>query len=82
MEFNSLVNHFTKAYEFRGGRKLPIRVGDALTAFINVYGYNTVLGMSDDELSLNIVKCWNEFVMLTEKQSVGLVMDPLAAEER
>ena len=75
MEFNSLVNHFTKAYEFRGGRKLPIRVGDALTAFINVYGYNTVLGMSDDELSLNIVKCWNEFVMLTEKQSVGLVMD-------
>lgn len=24
----------------------------------------------------------NEFVMLTEKQSVGLVMDPLAAEER
>ena len=40
MEFNSLVNHFTKAYEFRGGRKLPIRVGDALTAFINVYGYN------------------------------------------
>ena len=49
---------------------------------INVYGYNTVLGMSDDELSLNIVKCWNEFVMLTEKQSVGLVMDPLAAEER
>ena len=82
MEFNSLVNHFTKAYEFRGGRKRPIRVGDALTAFINVYGYNTVLGMSDDELSLNIVKCWNEFVMLTEKQSVGLVMDPLAAEER
>ena len=82
MEFNSLVNHFTKAYEFRGGRKLPIRVGDALTAFINVYGYHTVLGMSDDELSLNIVKCWNEFVMLTEKQSVGLVMDPLAAEER
>ena len=49
---------------------------------INVYGYNTVLGMSDDELSLNIVKCWNEFVMLTEKQSVGLVMDPQAAEER
>lgn len=43
MEFNSLVNHFTKAYEFRGGRKLPIRVGDALTAFINVYGYHTVL---------------------------------------
>lgn len=82
MEFKSLVNHFTKAYEFRGGRKLPITVGDALTAFINVYGYKETTAMSDDALSLNIVKCWNEFVMLTEKHSVGLVMNPVSTGEK
>ena len=30
LEFNSLLLHFTRAYEFRGGQKLPITVGDAL----------------------------------------------------
>lgn len=82
IEFNSLLLHFTRAYEFRGGRKLPITVGDALTAFINVYGYQETLSMSDADLNTNIVKCWNEFVVLTEKQSIGLVMDPGALEEK
>ena len=82
IEFNSLINHFTKAYEFRGGRKLPITIGDALTAFINVYGYENTLNMSDDEMSMDIVKCWNEFIVLTEKHSVGLVMNPASTEEK
>lgn len=82
LEFNSLLLHFTRAYEFRGGQKLPITVGDALTAFINIYGYKETLAMSDAELNTNIVKCWNEFVVLTEKQSVGLVMNPTTVQEK
>ena len=81
-EFNSLFLHFSKAYEFRGGNKLPITVGDALTAFLNVYGYKETLAMSDEELNTNIVKCWNEFVVLTQKQTVGLVMDPTSVQEK
>lgn len=81
-EFNSLYLHFGKAYEFRGGKKLPITVGDALTAFLNVYGYKEALAMSDAEMNTNVVKCWNEFVVLTQKQSVGLVMDPTAVQEK
>lgn len=81
-EFNSLLLHFTKAYEFRGGSKLPITVGDALTAFINVYGYKESLAMSDAEMNTNVVKCWNEFVVLTHKHTVGLVMDPTSVQEK
>lgn len=81
-EFNSLYLHFGKAYEFRGGKKLPITVGDALTAFLNVYGYKEALAMSDAEMNTNVVKCWNEFVVLTQKQSVGLVMDPTVVQEK
>ena len=81
-EFNSLLLHFTRAYEFRGGSKLPITVGDALTAFINVYGYNESLAMSDAEMNTNVVKCWNEFVVLTHKHTVGLVMDPTSVQEK
>ena len=57
--FSSLALHFTKAFEFRGGRKLPIKIGDALTAFINVFGYEATIQMSDAELNNNIIKCWN-----------------------
>lgn len=81
-EFNSLLLHFTRAYEFRGGSKLPITVGDALTAFINVYGYKEALAMSDAEMNTNVVKCWNEFVVLTHKHTVGLVMDPTSVQEK
>jgi basic membrane lipoprotein Med (substrate-binding protein (PBP1-ABC) superfamily) len=82
MTFNSMLLHFTRAYEFRGGSKLPITVGDALTSFINVYGYEAVVDMSDAQLNTNIVKCWNEFVVLTEDQTVGLVMDPGSLQEK
>ena len=81
-EFNSLLLHFTRAYEFRGGSKPPITVGDALTAFINVYGYKESLAMSDAEMNTNVVKCWNEFVVLTHKHTVGLVMDPTSVQEK
>ena len=81
-EFNSLLLHFTRAYEFRGGSKLPITVGDALTAFINVYGYKESLAMSDAEMNTNVVKCWNEFVVLTHKHTVGLVMNPASVQEK
>lgn len=81
-EFNSLLLHFTRAYEFRGGSKLPITVGDALTAFINVYGYKESLAMSDAEMNTNVVKCWNEFVVLTHKHTVGLVMNPTSVQEK
>lgn len=81
-DFNSLILHFTRAYYFRGGNKLPIRVGDAFTAFVNVYGYSAVAEMTDAQLNANIIKCWSEFVMLTEEQQVGLVMDPKDIQEK
>ncbi len=74
--FNSVLFRFTKAYKARGGDKLPITTGDALVAFMNVFGYEKMLEMSVEDYSTNIVKCWNEFVMLTEKHRVDLVMNP------
>ncbi len=80
--FNSVLYRFTKAYNARGGDKLPITVGDALVAFTNVFGYDKMLEMSVEDYSNNIVKCWNEFVMLTEKHRVDLVMNPEKVQSR
>ena len=38
--------------------------------------------MSDAEMNTNVVKCWNEFVVLTHKHTVGLVMDPTSVQEK
>ena len=81
-EFRSVHFRFTKAYEQHGGNYLPIHVGDALTCFIKVYGYDKVLEMSHQDFSSYVSKCWSEFVVLTEKNRVDLVLAPKEVTER
>ena len=74
--FRSVVFRFSKAFNARGGNKLPITVGDALVAFMNVFGYENMPEMTVEDYNRNIAKCWNEFVVLSEKNRVDLVMNP------
>ena len=74
--FRGILFRFTKAYEQCGGKQLPITVGDALASFLKVYSYEEVLQMSYDEFNSSVSKCWKEFLVLTEKNSVDLVLDP------
>lgn len=81
-EFDMVIFHFSKAYEARGGKKLPITIGDAMVAFLNVYGYEQMKTMSSQDMEKGIAKCWSEFVVLTEKHRVDLVMDPQKVEKK
>jgi basic membrane lipoprotein Med (substrate-binding protein (PBP1-ABC) superfamily) len=81
-EFNRILFYFTKSYQFRGGDKLPIKEGDALLAFLNVYGYDVVRDMPPANYNANIIKAWDEIMVMTEKQNVGLVMDPTKVQEK
>lgn len=81
-DFRSIHFRFSKAYEQCGGKHLPISVGDALTTFLKVYSYEEVLQMSMQEFNSNVSKCWKEFVVLTEKNCVDLVLDPKEVHER
>ncbi len=80
--FNNILFYFTKAYYFRGGDKLPISVGDALVAFMNVFDYETTLAMTPADFNTNILKAWSEIVMMTEEHKVGLVMDPTKVQRK
>lgn len=81
-DFRGIHFRFSKAYEAHGGNYLPITIGDALTTFIKVYGYEAVLEMTPQEFSSNVSKCWSEFVILTEKNRVDLVLNPKEVSER
>ena len=81
-DFSRVLFRFSNAYKVHGGDKLPITIGDALVAFMNVFGYEEMLTMTESDFHKNIIKIWTEFIMLTEKQRVGLVMDPKKIHER
>ncbi len=81
-DVRSIHFRFSKAYEQHGGKYLPITIGDALTVFLKVYGYEKVLAMSHQDFSSYVSKCWSEFVVLTEKNRVDLVLDPKEVPER
>ena len=76
LEFNSVYARFRKAFESKGGGKLPITVGDALLAFITVYGYQETKQKTAEEIKNNLAKVWDEFVVLTKDRTIELSMEP------
>lgn len=81
-KFNKILFNFTKAFEFGGGKRLPIKVGDAITTFMAVFGYDRMLEMTEQEYKTNILRVWAEFSITSEKQKVDLVMNPTEVQER
>lgn len=80
IEFNNVYICFRKAFEAKGGKKLPITVGDALLAFITVYGYQETRQKSEQEIKKDLSNIWDEFLVLTEEQSIELSMEPSKKE--
>ena len=76
LEFDAVYIRFRKAFESKGGRKLPITVGDALLAFITVFGYQDTKQKTVQEIKKDLSRIWDEFVVLTQEQSVELLMEP------
>ncbi|MDE5746028.1 MAG: BMP family ABC transporter substrate-binding protein, partial [Acetatifactor sp.] len=70
MEFDSVYFHFRNAFEAKGGGRLPITVGDALLAFITVFGYQETMQKTEQEMKKNLSKIWDEFLVLTKEQSI------------
>ncbi|MCM1303820.1 MAG: BMP family ABC transporter substrate-binding protein [Lachnospiraceae bacterium] len=75
-EFDAVYTRFRKVFESKGGGKLPITVGDALLTFLTVFGYEETKQKSAQELKRDLTQIWDEFVVLTEEQSIELRMDP------
>lgn len=40
---------FSKVYNFRGGDRLDIKLGDAITVFMEVFGMDAMLEMSEND---------------------------------
>lgn len=75
-EFDSVYFHFRKAFEAKDGDKLPITLGDAFLAYITVFGYREAVQKTEQEIKKDLSKIWDEFLVLTNDQSIELFMEP------
>ena len=75
-EFSSVHYHFRKAYEALGGKKLNTTVGDAMLAFMEVYGYGALRNNIEDKIKEMLSKIWEEIELQQEEVPVDLKFDP------
>lgn len=76
LEFSDIYIRFRKIFEAKGGKKLPITVGDALLTYITIFGYQETKQKSSQEIKNDLSKIWEEFLVLTEEKSIELFMEP------
>lgn len=76
MNFKSIYTRFSAEFQARHGDRLAITSGDAFLAFIAIYGYEPVCGMTTSELKRLIGKSWEEFRLLETENDIDLKMNP------
>lgn len=76
LDFNSVYARFMSEYEAKGGKKLSITPGDALLAFLTLYGYDALKEKTVSELKTLVAKSWEEFTLLNEDEDISLKMAP------
>lgn len=76
-DFGSFHTSFNQAYNDMGGYKLRnITCGDALLFFLSLYPYEEAKEMLRGEIRKKLQKIWSEITLLSEHDSVELLMDP------
>lgn len=67
--------YFRQAYEQCGGKQLPTTIGDAMLAFIRVYGYQGLRG-SPEETRKRLLKVWEEITLQQEEAPIDVKLTP------
>ena len=74
--FSTAYYYFRQAYEASGGKKLTSTVGDAMLAFIQVYGYQALHGKTLAETKKLVAKVWEEITLQQEEVPIDVKLDP------
>lgn len=70
--------YFRQAYNANGGKRLRSTVGDAMLAYIKVYGYQALRRMHAGEMKKSVAKVWEEITLQQEEKPIDLKLDPSA----
>ncbi len=81
-KFRAAHYYFGVAYEALGGNRLESTLADALLVYIRIYGYPKLCSQNSAEIKRDLSKIWEEIVLLDEKQSIDLKLDPEVSKKK
>lgn len=74
--FKTTYFYFRQAYNANGGNRLRSTVGDAMLAYIKVYGYQALRRMTAAEMKKKLAKAWEEMILQQEEKPIDLKLNP------
>lgn len=74
--FSYAFHSFREAYEAKGGARLSATAGDALLAFIQVYGYEALRGETSAQIKKQVAKAWEEIALQEEEAPIEVKLTP------
>ena len=74
--FSTAYHYFRLAFEANGGGKLEMTVGDAMLAYIRVYGYPSLYTLSAGEIKRDVAKIWEEITLQEQEDTIEVKLDP------
>lgn len=76
-DFSAVCFYFRQAYEaYRDGEHLDMTVGDAMLAYIRVYGFQELRDKGPAEVKKLLSKVWEEITLQQEKTPIALKLTP------
>ena len=74
--FSTAYYYFRQAYEACGGKRLTTTVGDAMLAYMEVYGFQALRGKSASEIKQLVSKVWEEITLQQEEAPIDVKLAP------
>ena len=73
-----LADYFTfrRVYESAGGKRLHATAGDALLAYLDIYGYASLRGHSAQEIRKNVEKAWEDISLQEAEAPIDVKLTP------
>lgn len=74
--FSNAYYYFRQAYRANGGESLHLTVGDALLAYMEIYGYPSLKEKSEEEIKKDLTKVWEEISLRQEASPIAVQLSP------
>lgn len=76
LSFSNAFYYFQKAYRSLGGDRLRLSTGDAMLAYLEIYGYSSLLGKGAGEIKDAVARVWEEITLQQEQAPISVKLAP------
>lgn len=80
-DFSAACYYFRRAYEAMGGKRLRSTVGDAMLAYMKVYGYQSLRRAGEGEIKRLVSRVWEEITLQQEPAPIDVKLAPSEEKE-